>query len=100
MATKIKWNTADFQWNDNPYLWNLAEIADPLKEIIIDDGKVHPERLEKLDKKKKKKLVRVIMHMNGIKIYDESKEVKNIKHHIQDIELLAEELKKHVQIIH
>ena len=27
MATKIKWEDANFLWNNNPYLWNEVEIV-------------------------------------------------------------------------
>ena len=35
-----------------------------------------------------------------IKVYDEKKEIQNIELHIDDIKLIAEELKKNVQIIY
>ena len=40
------------------------------------------------------------MWRKGIKVYDESKEVKNIKLYADDIKLIAEEIKRNVQIIH
>ena len=38
------------------------------------------------------------MWRKGIKIYDEKKEVKNIKNHIKDIKLIAEELKSKIKV--
>ena len=99
MATKIKWNEANFKWDLNPHLWNLAEIAE-IVDSVTNGGYVDDTELHKLKDDKKKKLIRLIMHMNGIKIYDEKKEVKNITHHTKEIELIAEELKRHVHIIH
>ena len=40
------------------------------------------------------------MEYKGIKIYDEKKEIKNIKAYAKDVELIAEEIKRNVQIIH
>jgi hypothetical protein len=97
MAELIKWDNADFKWEDNPHLWDLVEI---ISDITSASGEVIPVKLEKLDKKKKKKLVHLIMHRNGIKIYDEKKEVKNLHLKVKDIEIIAEEIKKHVQIIY
>ena len=91
----IDWDKADFKWNELDQFWNLVQ------EILSKStGGVDPLKLEKLDKKKKKKLIRLIMHIKGEKIYDEEKEVKNISHRIKDITLIAEELKRNVQIIY
>jgi len=90
----IEWNTADFEWNNNPHLWNLVQ------EVVaeIEGGKNWKKRDK--DKKKRKKVIRLLMWYKGIKVYDENKEVENIELHIDDIKLMAEEIKKNVQIIH
>lgn len=97
MATKIKWNEANFKWNDNPHLWNLVEI---IEEIISTGTSGIPTKLDTLSDKKKKKFIRLIMKYKGVEIYDEKKEVKNIKAYAKDVELIAEEIKRNVQIIH
>jgi len=99
MANKVKWNEANFKWDSNPHYWNLVEIAE-IVDSVITGGGVDETELQKLKDDKKKKLIRLIMHRNGIKIYDEKKEVKNITHHTKEIELIAEELKRYVHIIH
>ena len=58
------------------------------------------EDLDELPKEKKKKFIRLIMEYKGIKIYDEKKEVKNIKAYARDVKIIAEEIKRNVQIIH
>ena len=93
MAT-ITWDTAEFTWDNNPHLWNLVE------EIISGAGDSIPKKLEELPKEKKKKFIRLIMERKGIKIYDERKEVKDIKAYAKDVKLIAEEIKRNVQIIH
>ena len=95
MSTSIKWNSANVNWNNNPFLWS------DVQEIIaeIESGGRSWEEVDK-DKKKRKRIIRLVMERKGIKIYDERKEVKNIKVHLDDIKLIAEEIKKNVQIIH
>ena len=106
---KIKWNDADFKWDSAPpdesykpgfkptvfpYTWD--EVA--LIREIISAGK--PETyLDKVDKEKKKRLIRLIMKRNGIKQYDEEKEVRNIKAKVKDIELIVKEARSSVKVI-
>ena len=101
MSTIITWNNANFKWDDNPHLWNLAEIEEVIEDIV-SGGKSLRRRAEERKKweEKQKKVIRLVMYRKNIIVYDEKKEIKNIKHHIKDIKLIAEELKRHVQIIH
>ena len=94
MATKIKWEDADFAWNDNTYKWDDVAI---IEEITKADGGLDHEALEQLEEKKKKRLIHLVMRRNGIKIYDESKVVKNIKVHVDDIEMVIKEVKAQIQ---
>lgn len=91
--TFITWNNNNFKWGELAQAWDLVQE-------ISTGGLIDPIKVENLDKKKKKKLVRLIMHMNNIKIFDEEKEIKNITHKIEDIKLIAEEIEKNVQIIY
>tara|TARA_R110002012_G_scaffold47733_1_gene124872 strand:- start:232 stop:528 length:297 start_codon:yes stop_codon:yes gene_type:complete len=95
-GSKITWDKAAILWNDNSYEWH------DVKEILQDLAKAKhiPEALEKLDDKKKTKLIRLIMYLNDVEVYDESKEVKNIKAYAEDIKIIVEEVKRNVQIIH
>lgn len=98
----IKWNEANFEWNNNDHLWNLVEIVDDVIEDIVSGGKSAKRREDERKKweEKQKKVIRLVMYRKNIKIYDEKKEIKRIDSHIEDIKLISEELKKHVQIIH
>jgi len=102
MATIITWDKANFKWEDNPHLWNLAEIEEVIEDIINGGGSSSRRRAEEQKKfeEKQKKVIRLVMYRKNIKIYDEKKEIKRIESHIEDIKLISEELKKHVQIIH
>ena len=112
MATKIKWEEADFKWetappsegykpgfkpSSFPYKWNdVALIVQEIVEGVVA-GAVLPA-VEALKLEKKKKLIRLIMYRKGIEVYDESKEVKNIDVHIDDIKTIIKEAKIHMQI--
>ena len=91
---KITWDTADFKWDINPHLWNFVET------LAGGSGDAVPRKLQELPKEEKKKFIRLIMEFKGIKVYDEKKEVKNIKAYAKDVKLIAEEIKRNVQIIH
>jgi len=94
MANKITWDNANFKWNDNPHLWNLVE------ELISAGGDAVPRKLQELPDEKKKKFIRLIMEYKGVKVYDEKKEIKNIKAYATDVKIIAEEIKRNVQIIY
>tara|TARA_Y100000004_G_scaffold178978_1_gene222104 strand:- start:304 stop:597 length:294 start_codon:yes stop_codon:yes gene_type:complete len=91
----IKWNQADIKWNNNSHLWNL--VQEVIAEVAAG-GKNWRKRDK--DKKKRKEVIRLLMWYKGIEVYDEKKEIENIALHINDIKLMAEEIKKNVQIIH
>ena len=91
----IKWNQADIKWNNNSHLWNL--VQEVIAEVAAG-GKNWRKRDK--DKKKRKEVIRLLMWYKGIEVYDEKKEIENIELHINDIKLMAEEIKKNVQIIH
>lgn len=112
--TKIKWKDADIKWNDAKgdsnyedftghlkYEWDEVFLVEVL-EIGGDSGGVPSVagKLDDLPTVKKKKFIRLIMDFKGIKVYDEKKEVKNIKAYAKDVKLIAEEIKRNVQIIH
>tara|TARA_R110002074_G_scaffold136157_1_gene280869 strand:+ start:123 stop:401 length:279 start_codon:yes stop_codon:yes gene_type:complete len=90
---KITWDKANFLWDLNPHLWNLVEL-------VTGGGDSVPKKLAQLPTEEKKKFIRLIMEFKGIKVYDEKKEVKNIKAYATDVKMIAEEIKRNVQIIH
>jgi len=93
----IKWNNADFKWNDNPHLWNyVEEVIAEIEDVGTGGRKWKRDK----DKKKRKEVIRLLMWRKGIKVYDEQKEIENIELYIDDIKLISEELKRNVQIIH
>lgn len=113
--TKIKWKDANFKWNDakgdsayenfTGHLkieWDEVFLVEVVS-LVSDAGDGVPsiaDRLSDLPKQKKKKYIRLIMDFKGVKVYDERKEVKNIKAYAKDVKLIAEEIKRNVQIIY
>ena len=92
----LNWEDADIKWKDNSFVWNL------ILEIVesSDGGDAVKHKLGKLPEEDKKRFIRLIMRRRGIKIYNERKEVKNIKAYVKDVEMIAEEIKANVQIIY
>ena len=104
MANKIKWENADFKWEKAPTTDEAARYTwDDVLEIILEldqavaGGIVQPA-VEALEPEKKKKLIRLIMHRKGIEVYDESKEVKNINIHVDEIRTIINEAKVKMQV--
>ena len=93
-SENITWSEADFYWDSNPNYWNEV-----IEVILHGGGNKKWKKLDK-DKKKRREVIRLLMWRKGIKVYDEEKEIDNIEIHIEEIKLIAEELKKNVQIIH
>ena len=111
--TKIKWSNADFKWeaappsqtykpgftpSTFPYTWDNVSLIEEIIEVVDAGGTVDGV-IKDLDKKKKKKLIRLIMKMNGIKKYDEEKEVKNIHAKVKDVELIIKEARSSIKVI-
>ena len=89
MANKIKWNEANFKWDDNPHIWNL--VVEIIEAVSAGAGIV--DAVDRLEPEKKKRLIRLVMRRKGIKLYDESKEVQNIEAHVDEVEMIVEEVK-------
>ena len=89
MATKIKWNEANFKWEDNPHIWNLVvEIVE-----AIEAGAGIIEAVQKLEPEKKKKFIKLVCQVKGIETYSGQKTIRDdIKVSAEDIELVIKEV--------
>ena len=80
-------------WGSNPYTWGDAQF---IQEIVDGIGtgsrRAREARLQKLDKDKKKRLIRLICRVKGEKVYDDVTEVGDVKINIDDVELVAEHI--------
>jgi len=97
MGEKIKWEDANFLWNNNSYLWNEVEIVK--KVVGGGGGSAYDvwERVKKLTPEEKKKFIQVIVKVKGNQeysfphIYTEKKEVQNnLDISVEDVKLVVE----------
>ena len=106
--TKIKWEDATFRWDNAKgdsaynkefgrfdYTWEDIVLVEEI--AVIDTGGDHID-LAGIDKKKKKRLIRLAMRRRGIKMYDETKEVKNLTAYAKDIDFIIKEVKAQVKL--
>ena len=86
---KIKWNEANFKWDDNPHLWNLVvEVAE-----AIQSGVDAVTAIEQLKPEKKKRFIRLICKIKGIETYSGQKTIRDdIKVSTEDVELVIKEV--------
>tara|TARA_B100000131_G_C17824609_1_gene495149 strand:- start:199 stop:516 length:318 start_codon:yes stop_codon:yes gene_type:complete len=86
-----KWENIKKPWNIIDTVWELFEVfVDVFKSVKKRDyGNVY----DKLDKEKKKKVVKLICMVKGRKI-EEEKEVEDFEISIDDIDLVLERAKK------
>tara|TARA_Y100001938_G_scaffold13848_1_gene17100 strand:+ start:125 stop:457 length:333 start_codon:yes stop_codon:yes gene_type:complete len=94
----IKWIDADATWSEINKIWSLVqEVVD-----VVEDGvggstpRARKKRLEKFlaqEPEKKKKLIHLICRIEGIKVYDDKKEVQDdVQVTLEKIEMLAEQV--------
>ena len=90
MATKIKWNEADFKWNNNPHIWNLVlEIGEAGGGTV--EGAL--KAVEDLDPEKKKRFIKLVCKVKGIETYSGQKTIRDdIDVSAEDIELVVKEV--------
>ena len=94
MATKIKWDEANFTWDNNPHTWD--EVLLVIEAVgKVGGGGVMAEdapwtQWEDKDERKQR-LVKLICKIKGRTI-KQTKEIKDYKIKVSDIKLLAEKV--------
>ena len=109
--SKVKWNgttedgrTTSVVWGSNPFTWDDVALAIEVADVIDIDGKgtysrrEREDRLNGLDKNKKKRLIRLICRVKGEKVYDEQKEVGEIDIKLKDAELVVNEVLSKIKV--
>ena len=85
--------TEEITWGDNPYTWGDVSL---ILEVIDGIGSVSRRaRLDLyLDKypQQKNRLIRLICRIKGEKVYDETKEVKDIEVKLEDVDMVIQEV--------
>ena len=118
MANWIRWNgdvqdggtvnqsipaTTDVVWGNNSYTWGDVQfISDIADGIGTGNRRARQEKLNQfLDKEpeKKKRLIHLICRIEGIKVYDGKKEVKEeVDVTIEKVEMLIKEVLGKVKV--
>lgn len=90
---------SECNWNDVPDIWNTTDrlwnsVCPFIEDIIGKGGKGSPEdavrEYEKLDKKRKRRLLRLILHYKGEE-FSQQREVRDdLKVTVDDMKLLQE----------
>lgn len=114
--TKIKWEDANFKWNDAKgdtnylnetghlqYTWN--EVFLVVQEVVdaIEGGAGIVDAFSNLEKKKKKRFVELIMYYKGTKVFDGRKDINDdfevsakdvgmVIKEVLDIDIIAENI--------
>ena len=93
MATPIKWNEANFNWNNNPHTWDEVQLVIEVVEAIQQGGGgvIEEDMPWMKNQDTKKRLVKLICKVQG-KTIKEEKEIQDYKIKISDIKLLAEKV--------
>ena len=100
MATKIKWEDANFKWEKAPttgvpYTWDEVLLVEEIAEIISDgaSGSEVLWNVDKLDPEKKKRFIKLVCKVKGIETYSGQKTVRDdIKITAEDCEMVIKEV--------
>ena len=88
--------TTSVVWGNNPFTWGDVALAIEVADVIDGKGtysrREREDRLNGLDKNKKKRLIRLICRVKGEKVYDEEKEVGEVDIKLEDAELVVNEV--------
>ena len=103
--TKIKWKDATFRWDnakgDAAYNKEFGRFDYTWEDVVLVEsilaGGDHID-LTGIEKDKKKRLIRLVMRRRGIKMYDETKEARNLSAHAKDIEFIIKEVKARIKL--
>ena len=107
--SKVKWNgttedgrTTSVVWGSNPFTWDDVALAIEVADVIDGKGtysrREREDKLNGLDKNKKKRLIRLICRVKGEKVYDEQKEVGEVDIKLEDAELVVNEVLSKIKV--
>ena len=95
----IKWTDADTTWSEMNQIWGLVQEVVAVVEEEGVGGSTPSARKKRLEKflaqepEKHKKLIHLICRIEGVKVYDEKKEVQDdVQVTLKKIEMLAEQV--------
>ena len=92
MATKIKWEDANFKWSDNPYKWDDVQLVEEVVDEIQTNGGI-ADAIQQLSPEKKKRFIKLICKVKGIETYSGQKTIRDdIEVDAKDVELVVKEV--------
>ena len=92
MATSITWESANFLWDLNSFTWEDVKLAEEVSQIINGPGDFE-EEIYKFDNKKRKRLIKLILKVQGNTITEsKAKEIKQYKIKAKDIRIAVKEV--------
>lgn len=88
----LTWDQTEYpiQWDNNPYTWDEVFIL--LEVAQAAGGGGYQQAYQKLDKEKKKKLIRLIAKVKGEEFKEEKYVQEDIEVIAKDIELVVNEI--------
>ena len=87
MPIPIKWEDANFLWNNNIYTWDEVQLVEEIVEEILGGGG------EDFDYEKKRRLIKLILKVHGNTITESKKrEIKQYKIKAKDIRIVVKEV--------
>jgi hypothetical protein len=105
--TPFKWNTANFSWESNPFpnqsvtpfTWDDVALVTEIIQISGGGGdyRAVQEVLEK-DIRKKKRFITLLCKVKGYEETKETKEIKDYKIFISDIDMVVKEVMAKVEL--
>ena len=104
--TKIKWEDANFKWNDAKgdaayeaetgrlqFTWDEVFLVEEVVEVIQEAGGSVIDGIEKLDPEKKKRFIKLVCKVKGIETYSGQKTIRDdINVSAEDVELVIKEV--------
>ena len=92
MANTICWELqyADVVWSSTQLTWD--DFC-----LVLGSSGLAQDELDALDKDKKQRLIKLILRLDGVKIYDEFKKPSEAVLTVKNVELLVEDVKATVR---
>ena len=104
MATKIKWEDADFKWNiappsedykpgfkasSFPFTWDDVALVEEVVEAVQEAGGSVIDGIKKLEPEKKKRFIKLVCKVRGIETFSGQKTIRDdIEITVEDVELV------------
>ena len=86
-------NTNCLEWQDADVIWSSTELTWEDFCLVLSSSGLAQDELDDLDKEKKQRLIKLIMRLDGVKIYDEFKKPSEAVLTVKNVELLVEDVK-------